>query len=134
MATESGRTKQVALASVAAVVSVAGSTHVWWLPLAGVMLTFAFWYLDARYLSQERWFRDIYEHERKQGSEVTFMMTPSAEIRKNHPVFKAMKGWSTFTLYGVLVLIGLATSLAVYVGKTDSSAEHPQTPAIKARQ
>ena len=133
MATESGRIKQVALASVAAIVSVAGSTHVWWLPLAGVMLTFAFWHLDARYLSQERWFRDIFEYERKQNGEVSFVMTPSAEIRKEHPASKAMTGWSTLTLYGMLMLIGLATSVAVYVSGTNPSSEHPQTSPAKSQ-
>ena len=126
MATESGRIKQVALASVAAIASVAGSSHIWWLPLAGILLTFAFWYLDARYLSQERWFRDIYEDERKQESEVTFVMTPTAEFRKKHPMSKSMIGWSAATLYGILIATGLATSAALYVTADQTSANNAQ--------
>ena len=128
MATESGRVKQVALASVAAIVSVAGSNHIWWLPLAGILLTFAFWYLDARYLSQERWFRDIYEDERKQESEVTFVMTPAAEFRKKHPMWKSMIGWSAATLYGILIATGLATSAALFVTADQTSANNAQVP------
>jgi len=115
MAGESGRVKQVALASTAAIVSVSASTHSWWLPLSGVVLTLAFWYLDARYLAQERWFRDLYESERAQDGHVSFLMTPPLAIRRAHNTAMAMMGWSTFLLYAAIILINLATSRFFYV-------------------
>jgi hypothetical protein len=114
MAAESGRIKQIALATAGAIISVAASVHNFWIPLAGIMLTAIFWYLDAKYLTQERWFRDLFEIERKERGEASFVLTPPAAVRAKHHTTNAMTTWSTAVLYSGLVVINLAVSLALY--------------------
>jgi hypothetical protein len=53
-------TKTFSLASSAAVISTAGATESSAVAFAGLPLIAVFWCMDAQYLAQERWFRDLY--------------------------------------------------------------------------
>jgi hypothetical protein len=72
-----------------------------------------FWCMDAQYLAQEHWFRDLY------GAalttlDVNFVMTPSAEILNLHGLRQTLLGWSTVPLYGALEILCLLT-LALWI-------------------
>jgi hypothetical protein len=66
----------------------------------------AFWFLDARYLQQEKWFRDMYDGEldRDASEPATFVMTPSKEIRAATDLQYGLKSWSTWGLYGPVIV------------------------------
>ena len=51
--------------------------------LASAGLVVSFWFMDSKYLQQEKWFRDIYNAERKKPDTepVNFAITPTPEIR-----------------------------------------------------
>jgi len=51
--------KQYCLVSIAAVLSATAATDTDPLALAGLLFVAAFWFLDAQYLAQERWFRTL---------------------------------------------------------------------------
>lgn len=118
MARESATMKQYCLISVTATGSVTVGTHAWGLALAGALLVLVFWYLDAMYLAQERWFRVLYDETRHAAPETptTFIMTPPQNVRELHTVADAMWGWSTRTLYlalfVLLVLIAIAEAVS----------------------
>lgn len=114
MARESATMKQYCLGSVAAVASVTTATHAWGLALAGAALVIVFWWLDAMYLMQERWFRAMYEEARDAPPEApaTFVMTPPASIRQRHTASDTMWGWSTRTLYLALFVLLVAVAIA----------------------
>lgn len=84
------------------------------LAAAGLML--AFWLLDARYLQQEKWFRDMFDLERSLDptTPASFVMTPSAEIRARTSIRYGLISWSTWALYGSLIafLLILASVMA----------------------
>jgi hypothetical protein len=107
MARESATMKQYALASVAAIGSVTAATEAWGLALAGAVLMATFWYLDASYLAQERWFRTMYDEARAAGPDqpASFVMTPPEAIRERHTVAHTMQGWSTWPIYGALIVL-----------------------------
>ena len=117
MARESAAMKQYCLASVAATASVSVGVHAWGLALAGAALVIVFWYLDAMYLAQERWFRAMYDDTRAAPPDTltTFVMTPPDPIRARHTVSDSLWGWSTRTLYialfVLLVLVAIAEAL-----------------------
>lgn len=117
MACESATMKQYCLAAVAATASVTVGTDAWGLALAGAALVLVFWYLDAMYLAQERWFRAMYDEARNTPADepASFLMTPPERIRAAHTLSATMWGWSTRTLYlalfGLLVLVGIAEAM-----------------------
>lgn len=77
-----------------------------WIAFYAAMLMVAFWFLDARYLQQEKWFRDMFDQERRiDASEAaSFVMTPSKEIREKTSIWYGIKSWSTWGLYGPVIL------------------------------
>lgn len=107
MASESSSMKRYALAAAAAVNSTAAGTDTWYLALAGAALTGVFWLMDAQYLSQERQFRSLYDTVRKPETPADFSLKLSPAIRAQHPISKAMFGWSVGWLYGCLMILSL---------------------------
>lgn len=71
------------------------------LALFAALLTVAFWFLDARYLQQEKWFRDMFDKERglDPTEPASFVMTPSKEIRNATGIGYGLCSWSTWGLY-----------------------------------
>ncbi len=113
MAGESAKMKQFSLVAIGALGSTAAGTGAWGLALVAAFLTIVFWGLDAQYLAQERWFRDHYDKVRLSEAPVDFAMMPDKTIQKQHRAGDMMMRWSTLYLYGALVLICLAITLAV---------------------
>lgn len=76
------------------------------LALFAAALTVAFWLLDARYLQQEKWFRDMFEKERAldPSERASFVMTPSKQIRDATSIAYGLKSWSTWGLYGSVIV------------------------------
>ncbi len=73
-------------------------------------LMVAFWLLDARYLQQEKWFRDMFDDERERDADeaASFVMTPSKEIRDKTSIAYGLKSWSTWLLYIPVILFLVA--------------------------
>lgn len=112
MANESGRMKRFGLLSVGILASVSKATNAPSLAAVGCALAFVFWLLDSRYLQQERWYRAHFDEVRKMNGPTDFNLTPSEEIRKTNDLGKAMLGWSTAPIYGMMVLVAFLITLA----------------------
>ena len=114
MSHESASIKTFALASTAAVVSIAGATSSSFVGFAGIFLLIIFWCMDAQYLAQERGFREMYS-EALVTTPVNFVMTPSAAIRAKNTLLHTLWGWSTAPLYGALVILCLGLALWIVI-------------------
>lgn len=76
--------------------------------LLAMVLVFIFWALDAQYLRQEKWFRDMYDLARIQDSEIIeFDLTPPADVRNKSGIGYGFRSWSTWWLYLPLLAISL---------------------------
>lgn len=76
--------------------------------LLAMALVFIFWALDAQYLRQEKWFRDMYDLARMQEPEkIDFDLTPSADVRAKTGIGYGFGSWSTRWLYLPLLVISL---------------------------
>ncbi len=76
--------------------------------LLAMVLVFIFWALDAQYLRQEKWFRDMYDLARTQDpKEIDFNLTPPADIRDKTGIVYGFCSWSTRWLYLPLLAISL---------------------------
>jgi len=113
MAGESARMKQLGLVTIGALGSVAEATASWPLALVAVVITAVFWALDARYLTQERRYRDLYDRVRASEGPADFVMTPDAEIRARHGLAATLLGWSTLPLYGTLLVLAVLLTVTV---------------------
>ncbi len=111
MAGESAHMKQYCLVSIAAVLSAAAATSTDAVALAGLLFVAAFWFLDARYLAQERWFRTLYDQARVATEPPDFVMTPGKDIRNQHGLRHTLFGWSTAPLYYALGLMCVVYAL-----------------------
>jgi hypothetical protein len=89
------------------------------------VLTVVFWFLDARYLQQEKWFRAMYDAElaRDDKEVATFVMTPSKEIRAATGLRYGLKSWSTRGLYIPLIVFLLVVALVVMLAAPAVSSE-----------
>ena len=116
---ESARMKQFCLASIAALASTASALDASALAVIAALLTLIFWALDAKYLCQERWFRETYDSVRKSSETVDFNLNPSNEVRLKQPLRKAATAWSVASLYGALFAINVG--LALIIGLTDKT-------------
>jgi len=73
-----------------------------------MVLVFIFWALDAQYLRQEKWFRDMYDLARvEKPEEIDFNLTPPLEVRERTSVKYGFTSWSTWWLYLPLIAISL---------------------------
>ena len=113
MAGESARMKQLGLVTIGALGSVAQATASWPLALVAVVITAVFWGLDAKYLAQERWYRELYDRVRASDGPADFVMTPDAEIRARHRLAATMLGWSTLPHYGTLLVLAVLLTVVV---------------------
>jgi len=111
MAGESAHMKQYCLVSIAAVLSAAAATDTDPLALAGLLFVAAFWFLDAQYLTQERWYRTLYDRARLDTEAPNFVMTPGSDIRDQHGLRHTLRGWSTAPLYSALGLLCLVVAV-----------------------
>jgi len=76
--------------------------------LLAMVLVFIFWALDAQYLRQEKWFRDMYDLARvEKPEEIDFNLTPPLEVRERTSVKYGFTSWSTWWLYLPLIAISL---------------------------
>lgn len=75
--------------------------------LALIVLVIVFWLLDARYLQQEKWFRDIYDAVRVEprDQQPDFRLTPDAPVRRAKGITFCIINWSTAGLYLPLVVL-----------------------------
>lgn len=66
-----------------------------------LVLVAVFWLLDARYLQQEKWFRDLYDQVRNEPPEQRpdFRLTPDEAIRNGVSFSDRVFSWSTAGLY-----------------------------------
>jgi hypothetical protein len=115
MAGESARLKGLAVLATAIIISAAAATESEALALAGLIPIFLFWYMDAQYLSQERWFRELYDNARGSTNPADFLMTPNIGIRQRHGIKQTLLGWSTAPFYSALGLVCLALALALSI-------------------
>jgi type IV secretory pathway TrbD component len=113
MAAESARMKRFALISGAVIMSTATATNTWYLAVVGVLIWFVFWAMDAKYLTQERWFRDLYDHVRQPETPVDFSISPNAEIKDRNHLSEALVGWSIWPFYSSLIAISLLIAIAI---------------------
>ncbi len=72
--------------------------------VAGVVVVF--WYLDSKYLQQEKWYRDWYDVVRQGPSEYNhFQMTLDSNFKARTTMWYGLKSWSTLPLYVSLLAI-----------------------------
>jgi len=110
MAGASAAIKNLSLVIAAGALAFLASSQRPEIPAFAAVLTLAFWFLDARYLQQEKWFRDMFDQERERdpAEAASFVMTPSKEIRDKTSISYGLKSWSTWVLYGAVVLFLVA--------------------------
>lgn len=113
MAGESARMKPLGLVTIGALGSVAEATASWPLAFVALAITAEFWSFDARYLAQERRYRDLCERVRASDGPADFAMTPDAEIRARHGLVATLLGWSTLPLYGTLTVLAVLLTVTV---------------------
>lgn len=106
MANSAGWIKRLAIVVVggAAAISAKGNGSTTDLPALAVLLTAIFWWMDARYHQQEKWFRDVFESVRGEPhtQRPDFRISPSLEIRKKSKLLRSAFTWSTFPFYASL--------------------------------
>ncbi len=110
MAGAAAAIKNLSLVIVAGALAFTASAKEPTIALFAAALTLAFWFLDARYLQQEKWFRDMFDKERAIDSNepASFVMTPSKEIRDKTSITYGLKSWSTWGLYlPVIIFLGV---------------------------
>lgn len=105
MARESAAMKRYCVVVVAAALGLAFSTSQSALLLLVVPIALVFWGLDARYLQQERWFRDLYDAKKDGQGRPDFVMTPDAALRAGRSWRSAVAGWSCSGLYLPLIVV-----------------------------
>ena len=76
-----------------------------------IVLVVVFWGLDARYLQQERWFRNLYDQVRVESPDrrPDYRITPDNELRSGVMFWATVFSWSTAVLY-----LPLAALLTVF--------------------
>lgn len=106
MAGAAAAIKNLALIIVAGALAFLATSEEATLALFAALLSVAFWLLDARYLQQEKWFRDMYDRERGVGPSepASFVMTPSQEIRGATGIGYGLRSWSTWGLYAPVIV------------------------------
>ena len=96
----------------AAVVAYSGATTMPapWMPVAGVLPALVFWIMDAKYLQQERQFRELYEAVRLDQIEELFSMNVAEHGGKVDSVVRIAFSWSVIWFYFVNVVVVAATT------------------------
>ena len=111
MTATSAAMKRYALVLAAAALALAGTAKLPLVPLFAAALMAVFWALDAQYLRQERWFRELYT-EARDGRLDLFTMTPDTETRRNVPLTATLASWATLGLYlPVIAFLALCSAL-----------------------
>ena len=78
-----------------------------WAVAALTVMVVVFWLLDARYLQQERWFRDLYDQVREElpDQRPDFRLTPDRALWGGASFWGRVRSWSTAGLYLPLVVL-----------------------------
>jgi len=113
MAGEQAKVKGYALLAIGALGSTAAATQAWALGFVAFVMTLVFWGLDANYLKQERWYRQLFDEMRHREDPADFVMTPDGTIRAKVTIYDTLHGWSVLPLYAALCLISLAIAAVV---------------------
>ncbi|NBC32351.1 MAG: hypothetical protein GVY13_06705 [Alphaproteobacteria bacterium] len=103
MARESAAMKRYCVVVVAAALGLAIGAAQYAVLLLVIPIAAVFWGLDARYLQQERWFRDLYDAKKDGEGRPDFAMTPDARLRAGRSWLGAAAGWSCTGLYLPLI-------------------------------
>lgn len=105
MARTSASMKQYALTIAGAAIALAGTANVPEMALAAAALMLFFLALDARYLQQERWFRDLYDEVRggPASRHPDFRISPDSTVRAKQTWTAAAFSWSILALYLPLI-------------------------------
>lgn len=107
MASESARMKQFALVALGTLAATAEATSSPTLAYVSGALIVVFWYLDAKYLAQERTYRRLYDEVRGSDAPTDFRMTVDGGSRTKDSAASAAFGWSVAPIYGALLLLSL---------------------------
>ncbi len=109
MADTSAAMKRYTLVSFAGAAALARALEEPGAMLLAMVLVFIFWALDAQYLRQEKWFRDMYDLARTQDPEkIDFELTPPADVRDKTGIGYGFCSWSTRWLYVPLLAISFS--------------------------
>ena len=101
MAGDSAAMKRYCIVAVAVGVAVYKTIDDPWAVVALVVMVLVFWGLDARYLQQEKWFRDLYDQARSEPPDrrPDFRLTPDQALREGASFWGRVFKWSTAGLY-----------------------------------
>ena len=115
MANATAHIKRLCLIIIAAAVAFAASTGSAAIPIYAIGLIVIFCGLDARYLQQENWYRDIYDQVRLESPETPpdFRLTANSETKKRHLFFSSFSSWSTRVFYPLIILFLIIIWLAL---------------------
>lgn len=106
MADTSAAMKRYTLVSFAGATALARALEEPGAMLLAMVLVFIFWAMDAQYLRQEKWYRDMYDAARElDPDKVDFNLTPSADLRNKTGIGYGFDSWSTRWLYVPLLII-----------------------------
>ena len=106
MADTSAAMKRYALVAFVATAALARALEEPGAMLLAMVVVFIFWALDAQYLSQEKWFRDMYDAVlEKDSGNIDFNLTPSEDVRNKTGIGYGFDSWSTKWLYLPLLVI-----------------------------
>ncbi len=107
MAGNSAAMKRYCIIAVAVGVAVYKTINDPWAVAALGVMVVVFWGLDARYLQQEKWFRDLYDQVRLEPPDrrPDFRLTPDEALRKGQSFWGRVFSRSTAGLYVPLVVL-----------------------------
>jgi len=109
MADMSAALKRYCITVTAAALALAAGTQIAGIALLAAPLVAVFWALDAMYLRQERWFRDLYDRAAEDRVPL-FQLTPPEEIRRSVGFPATLRSWATVGLYLPLIVFLLVVA------------------------
>lgn len=105
--------KRYCIMVTAAALALAAGTQIAGIALLAAPPVAVFWALDAMYLRQERWFRELYD--RATGDRVPlFQLTPPEEIRRSVGFRATLWSWATVGLYLPLIAFLVVVAGVLY--------------------
>ena len=124
MASSSAMTKNLCMIICAGALAFAAQNQNPEVTVYAAVLTAFFWFLDAKYLQQEKWFRDIYNREKDKPitQPADFVITPNPAIMGATTVAYGFKSWSTRAFYPPLIMFLLVVTIVVWYQPPSTSA------------
>ena len=107
MAGNSAAMKRYCIIAVAVGVAVYKTINDPWAVAALGVMVVVFWGLDARYLQQEKWFRDLYDQVRSEPPDrrPDFRLAPDRAMREGASFWRRVFKWSMAGLFLTLVVL-----------------------------